>query len=50
MNTVYGGIEAGGTKIATVDFFERMFLENPLEIEVSIRRGPGGKNCRVTLE
>jgi len=42
--------EAGGKKIETVDFFERIFLENPLEIEVSIRRGPVGKKWRLKLE
>ena len=42
--------EAGGKKIETVDFFEKIFLENPLEIEVSIRRGPGGKKWRLKLE
>ncbi len=41
--------EAGGKKIETVDFFEKVFLENPLEIEVSIRRGPAGKKWRLKL-
>ena len=41
--------EAGGKKIETVDFFEKTFLENPQEIELSIRRGPGGKKWRLKL-
>ena len=41
--------EAGGKKIETVDIFEKIFLENPLEIEISIRRGPGGKKWRLKL-
>jgi len=41
--------EARGKKIETVDSFEEVFRENPLEIEVSIRRGPGGKKWRLKL-
>ena len=41
--------EAGGKKIESVDFFEKVFLENPLEIEISIRRGPGGKKWRLKM-
>ena len=41
--------EVGGKEIETVDFFEKTFLENPQEIEVSIRRGPGGRKWRLKL-
>ena len=41
--------KAEGKKIETVEIFEKVFLENPLEIEVSIRRGPGGKKWRLKL-
>lgn len=41
--------EARGKKVETVDFFEKVFIENPLEIEISIRRGPGWKKRRLKL-
>ena len=41
--------EAGGKKMEAVDFFEKIFLENPLEMEISIRRGPGGKKWHLKL-
>ncbi len=41
--------EARGKKVETVDFFEKVFLENPLEIEISVRRGPGWKKWRLKL-
>ena len=42
--------EARGKRIETVDNFEKIFLENPQEIEISIRRGPGGEKWRLKLE